>query len=216
MTVYEAWNQVMADVQGIGKNEKVTQGPARFNFRGIDSVMNAVGPALRARGVSVVPTAESIELERYQTAKGGLMQGAIVLMRYTVHGPDGDSFAGAAYGQAADSGDKAVSKAQSVAYRTFLLQALTVPTDEPDPDYEVHQRVEAAPPDPLLVAKNRLLAAVNGAGMEMEPFIGWCATQVGVDLRLCDAGQIDAITERVKAEGAVIRDQIAAEAVPSE
>ncbi|NKU87713.1 hypothetical protein GS884_09095 [Rhodococcus hoagii] len=55
-------------------------------------------------------------------------------------GPAGDSFSGSAYGEAADAGDKAVSKAQSVAYRTFLLQGLTVPTEERDPDADVHER----------------------------------------------------------------------------
>lgn len=137
-TVFEAWSAVMGDVQGIRKGE-VSQAQ-RFVFRGIDTVMNAVGPALRRHAVTVIPRAVDIETERYQTAKGGHMQSVIVRMEYTVYGPGGDSFTGAAYGQAADAGDKAVSKAESVAYRTFLLQALTVPTDEPDPDHDVHQR----------------------------------------------------------------------------
>jgi hypothetical protein len=33
-----------------------------------------------------------------------------------------------------DSGDKAAAKAHSIALRTFLLQVLALPTDEPDPD----------------------------------------------------------------------------------
>ena len=138
LTVYEAFSRVMGEVQGIRKGERNTQ--QGFNFRGIDAVLNAVGPALRNHGVTIIPTALSIETERYQTAKGGQMQGVIVHMQYRVYGPGGDSFEGSAYGQASDAGDKAVSKAESVAYRTFLLQALTVPTDEPDPDSESHER----------------------------------------------------------------------------
>lgn len=138
MNVFEAWSKVMGDVQGIRKGERNQQ--QGFNFRGIDTVVNAVGPVLRAHGVIIVPEAESIETERYQTAKGAVMQGVIALMRYTVIGPEGDTFTGSAYGQASDSGDKAVTKAESVAYRTFLLQALTVPTDEPDPDASSHDR----------------------------------------------------------------------------
>lgn len=137
-TVYEAFSAVMGDVQGIRKGDRNTQ--QNFNFRGIDAVLNAVGPALRKHGVVITPHAESIDVERYQTAKGGHMQGVIVQMRYTVLGPEGDSFEGSAYGQASDAGDKAVTKAESVAYRTFLLQALTVPTDEPDPDASSHER----------------------------------------------------------------------------
>jgi hypothetical protein len=42
-------------------------------------------------------------------------------------------------GEAFDSGDKSTAKAMSVAYRTALLQALTLPTDEPDPDETVEE-----------------------------------------------------------------------------
>lgn len=158
-TVFEAFTNVMGAVQGIRKGERNQQ--QGFNFRGIDAVLNAVGPALREHGVTIIPTAESIETERYATAKGGQMQGVIVHMRYTVYGPEGDSFEGSAYGQAADAGDKAVSKAESVAYRTFLLQALTVPTDEPDPDLSVHERVAPRPSQDVV---NTHLAALSAAG----------------------------------------------------
>lgn len=137
-TVDEAWNAVMRDVQGIKKAERnKAQG---FNFRGIDTVMNAVGPSLRDHGVIVYPFPEDITTTAYETSKGTSMVNAVVKMRYTVRGPEGDSFDGGAFGEAADAGDKAVAKAQSVAYRVFLLQALTVPTDEPDPDTDSHER----------------------------------------------------------------------------
>jgi hypothetical protein len=56
--------------------------------------------------------------------------------------------------EAIDSGDKSTAKAMSVAYRTALLQALTLPTDEKDPDhdqYEVSstQKKPAAPESTL-------------------------------------------------------------------
>ena len=42
-----------------------------------------------------------------------------------------------------DSGDKATAKAMSVAFRTALLQALALPTDEPDPDSQSYERSSA-------------------------------------------------------------------------
>lgn len=198
-TVYEAWNAVMADVQGIRKGERNQhQG---FSFRGIDSVLNTVGPALRAHNVTVVPTAEHIDTERYQTAKGGLMQGVIVRVSFTVYGPDGDHFTGSAFGQAADAGDKAVSKAHSVAYRTFLLQALTVPTDEPDPDMEVHQRAATPPRDPVLDAKVALASAVAGKGIEFEAFRQWWEKTNGANLSDASLDVLTALAAHVKAEG---------------
>lgn len=204
ITVFEAFSNVMGSVQGIRKGDRNNQ--QGFDFRGIDAVLNAVGPALREHRVVIVPTAESIDIERYQTAKGGQMQGVIVRMTYTVYGPGGDSFAGSAYGQAADAGDKAVSKAQSVAYRTFLLQGLTVPTDEPDPDSAVHERaVETR--NPLREAKNDLAAAVRDAGMDLNEFASWAlsAKGPGLNIRECtDVRKLDDLTRRVEHEGATI------------
>jgi hypothetical protein len=128
VTVHEAFAAVMADVKAIEKADRNTAPGQGFLFRGIDAVMQAVGPALRTHKVFIIPTASDMASETYETSKGKAMRNVTVTMKYTVYGPDGDWFEGAAFGEAADVGDKAVTKAQSVAYRTFLLQALTVPT----------------------------------------------------------------------------------------
>lgn len=138
--VQQAWAAVMADVQGLGKNQRVDSGPARFNFRGVDDVMNAVGPVLRTHGVSVVPTSVTATPEDVVTSKGSKMRNVTVFVTYAIHGPAGDTMPGAAAGEAADSGDKATPKAMSVAFRTFLLQSLCLPTDEPDPDRHQYER----------------------------------------------------------------------------
>lgn len=158
-TVHQAFAQVMADVRAIEKNDRNQQ--QGFTFRGIDAVMQAVGPALRTHGVVIVPAAEELKSETYQTSKGTMMRNVTVTMRYQVFGPAGDSFEGRTFGEAADSGDKAVTKAQSVAYRTFLLQALTVPTGDPDPDADTHERVAAPPLSPADAARAKLLAFVR-------------------------------------------------------
>jgi ERF superfamily len=156
-SVVQAWSECMADVQGIRKGERNKQ--QNFTFRGIDTVMNAVGPVLRKHRVAVVPTPEDITLTTYVTSGGTTMHSAVVKMRYTIHGPAGDTIEGGAYGEAADAGDKAVSKAESVAYRVFLLQGLTIPTDEPDPDAEAHQRASRtsgpAPQPPMAPSGGR-------------------------------------------------------------
>lgn len=160
-TVAEALADVMGDVQSISKDQRVTEGPARFNFRGVDDVMMAVGPALRRHGVIFAPSrVVSVEHERYSTAKGSQMDGVTVVVEYTITGPAGDTMPAAAAGQAADSGDKAVPKAMSVAYRTALLQALCIPTGEPDPDSQVHERGE---PDP----RRQGWAAIGGKGRQL-------------------------------------------------
>lgn len=138
VTVHQALSKVMADVQAVRKDSK--NQAQRFNFRGIDAVMNAVGPALRKHGVTILP--EDVEVHRSNgtTASGKQTAEVVVKVTYRVYGPSGDSIHGKVAAEAMDFGDKAIAKAMSVAYRTFLLQALTIPTDEPDPDSESYER----------------------------------------------------------------------------
>jgi hypothetical protein len=145
VTVIEALAAVMADVQAVGKDSQNTsQG---FPFRGIDAVMNAVGPALRTHGVVIIPTVEHTHYRDIEVgSKRTPMREVTVRVRYRVYGPAGDELSGVVSAESMDSGDKATAKAFSVAYRTFLLQTLTIPTDEPDPDATTYERAPVEEP----------------------------------------------------------------------
>jgi hypothetical protein len=136
--IYQALADVMADVQAVAKRDRNTH--QNFNFRGIDAVMNAVGPALRTRRVIVAPTVETVAYEHVKTTTGKDATACRVQVTYTFYADDGSSVATSVAGEAWDSGDKACPKAMSVAFRTALLQALCLPTDEPDPDHDVYER----------------------------------------------------------------------------
>lgn len=139
-TVYEAWADVMAAVQAVRKDSRNTQ--QNFNFRGIDAVINAVGPALREHHVIVVPE-RIVELSYRDVVVGQKqtpMRECTIRTQWRAIGPQGDSFTFETAGEALDSGDKGTAKAQSVAMRVSLLQALCIPTDDPDPDSESHER----------------------------------------------------------------------------
>ena len=137
-TVHQALSKVMGDVQAVKKDSK--NQAQRFNFRGIDAVMNAVGPALRKHGVTILPEDVDVHRSNGTTASGKQTAEVVVKVTYRVYGPAGDSIHGKVAAEAMDFGDKAIAKAMSVAYRTFLLQALTIPTDDPDPDGETFER----------------------------------------------------------------------------
>lgn len=131
-TAIEVVAAVMEDVQAVGKKDRnSSQG---FNFRGIDAVMNAVGPALRKHGGFIVPVVESVTYDTATSAKGATLNIARVCVNYAVFGQVGEPVSGSVVAEAFDMGDKATAKAMSVAFRTFLLQLLCLPTDEPDPD----------------------------------------------------------------------------------
>jgi hypothetical protein len=114
-------------------------------FRGIDAVINAAAPAFIDAGVSVFPTVKSYEYGTVEVGKARTPMGhARVIVKYTIYGPAGDKMSGSAVGEAMDSGDKATAKAMSVAYRTFLLQALSLPTHDADPDAVTYARTDTS------------------------------------------------------------------------
>lgn len=143
--------RVMADVQAVRKTGHNSQ--QNYSFRGVDAVVNAVGPAMRTHGVVCVPLVEDVSYASVEVgAKRTLMRECTVRVRYVFHGPAGDSIECVSVGESMDSGDKSTPKAMSVAYRVALLQALCIPTDEPDVDsisYERSSRLAAPQWDPV-------------------------------------------------------------------
>lgn len=140
-TIVQALNEVMKAVGAISKNDRNTS--QNFNFRGIDAVVNAVSPQLQKFGVVVVPSVDeydysSIEIGQKRTVMGHVR----VKVTYTFIGPNGDALTTRVVAEAMDAGDKATTKAMSVAFRTALLQALCLPTDEIDPDASTYERSE--------------------------------------------------------------------------
>lgn len=182
LTALESMSAVMEKVRGLAKRDRNSQ--QGFNFRGIDAVMNAVGPALREAGAVITPRILTVD-QHYGTSKsGGTLTGTRVTVEYTWHGPDGSTIVGAAPGEAFDSGDKGTAKAMSVAYRTFLLQALTLPTDEPDPDSQVY---DAPPRTDADVAREELLVVLQQN--RLAP--AWAADQ----FRTATGGDLNATTD---------------------
>lgn len=183
-TVHQAWAAVMADVRELGKNQR--NDAQRFNFRGIDDVMNACGPVLRKHGVAVVPSHVTAGHRDVQTTQGKPSREATVVVTYTVYGPAGDSFTGMAPGESMDSGDKGTPKAMSVAMRTFLLQALCLPTEDVDPDAQTYER--GAGPTPAQQAQQVADGLPGCADLaKLQAVHGWSAERNLLDQPVTDA-----------------------------
>lgn len=161
--IFAALQAVMNDVQGIAKRDRNDQ--QRFTFRGIDAVMNAVGPAFRRHGVICVPLRTEAAHAAVRTANDKPARECTVNVTYRFYALDGSFIDAQVPGESMDMGDKSTPKAMSVAYRTLLLQALCIPTDEPDPDAQVYERAE---PVTATISANDLrdaaLAARDDAG----------------------------------------------------
>jgi len=178
--IFALLSSVMGDVGAVRKNEKnAAQG---FNFRGIDSVVNAVSPALRKHGVIVFPSLVSCEQSTVEVGARNTKMGHVrVVVTYTFAAPDGSTVAATVAAESMDSGDKATAKAMSVAFRTALLQTLCLPTDEIDPDHEVFERSAQSKPSRLadLPAQpvRKPVEASNGGGVTKTQVV-WILKQV--------------------------------------
>ena len=198
ITVYEAVANVMRDVIAVRKDERNDH--FRFNFRGIDAVMNTVGPVLRQHGVIVVPADMQATYAPMQTAKGGAAMNVQVRNTYRFYGPSGDYFDTVATGESIDNGDKGTAKANSVAFRTCLLQALCLPTDEPDPDsFSPERAVEIRDAARTRAHDDISLRLTEATTVEALRGLWQEANKAGFDdLKQ----QIEQRTETVKADGA--------------
>lgn len=157
LSLVEKLVAVKRAVGGVGKGDRNAQ--QGFNFRGIDAVLNAVAGPLMKHGIMVYPQLHRMEKGTAATSTGKTMNTVAVTVSYTF--TDGnEQIVAIVPGESFDSGDKAVAKAMSVAYRTALIQALSLPTDEPDPDHDIYD----AQPEPVAqVTDEQLIKKIDAS-----------------------------------------------------
>lgn len=195
-TIREALTAVMRDVGAVKKADRNTQ--SNYNFRGIDAVTNAVYPALVEHGVIVAPRVLSYD---YGTVVVGHkrteMGHARLTVEFTFYGPDDDSIVTVTAAEAFDSGDKATSKAHSVALRTALVQTLMLPTDEPDPDSTSYERAGKSDEEQ---AQEDLLELCTAYGLDPKAVAQRFKDEIGADIRSADAASIRAFADVLRKE----------------
>lgn len=142
--IYPAMIAAMRAVTAVGKDGYNTA--QNYPFRGIDGVLNALGPALREAGVFPVPTLESVQLRDARTTRDQPTREVQVQVRYTFYAEDGSSVEAVVPGESLDTGDKGTAKAMSVAFRIALLQIFALPTQEPTTDHDGHHHTRGGEP----------------------------------------------------------------------
>ncbi|WP_313077046.1 ERF family protein [Melaminivora sp.] len=197
---------VMKDIAttGIAKLQRnIQQG---YSFRGIESAMNELSPLLVKHGITVTPSySELLVHERFRgdPKDGRAIRFCTLKGTFRFSAEDGSHVVSECYGEAMDSGDKAVTKAQSIAFRTALFQQFVVPTMAMDPESYLDAEDEdialnsPAPPDELMDA------AVNAANAGLEAYKSFWQSATPAD-RLALAthhAQLKATAQRVTAGG---------------
>lgn len=136
--IYAAMNAAMQEIRAVGKDGYNEQ--QRYNFRGIDGVVDAAGPAFRKHGIIPSPKLLQVDYRDTKTTGGKDTREVVVRVLYTFTALDGSSVEAEVPGESLDQSDKGTAKAMSVAYRIALLQMLAIPTQEKDPDADYHTR----------------------------------------------------------------------------
>lgn len=196
-TIYQALSAVMNDVQGVGKDDWNDAPGAKYNFRGVDAVINAVGPVLRKHGVIVVPELVSADYETVIVGKNRTEMASVRLqVKFHWFGPEGDEVVASVASESFDSGDKATAKAHSVAFRTALIETLCLPTNDHDPDKDTYERSpENDPVDPATAAREELLALLKATGRDPGEAADRFAADNHIDIgRSTDVKAIKALT----------------------
>jgi hypothetical protein len=175
--IHVAIARVAADIGAIAKDQKVQAGPAKFNFRGIDDVLNAIHEPLVSHGVSIVPTGfEVLDQTVGVTKSGGAQQHLMGLVRFRIIGPAGDFIDAAVVAEAQDTSDKAASKMMSMAYKYLAFQTFSIPVEgameESDRDSSPREVNHAGPQVTIEDVHNRIKAAADSLGTDMESVTG--------------------------------------------
>jgi len=118
------------------KNDKF-----KYNYRGIEEVLNAVGPALMEEGIHCRPELVDYSFRDVTTGVNQTrMREVTVKVAYHYEAADGSSYVAVVPGEGYDSASSATAKAMSAALRTAHLQALQIPVAMQDEAAETTSR----------------------------------------------------------------------------
>ena len=135
--IHKVINAVMKDVPFISKDgENKSQ---NFKFRGIDQVYAALQPAFVKHGLMCAQKVIDRNVAQVTTKTGTVMNHVILIVEHTFYALDGSNVTATTTGEAMDAGDKACSKALSVAMKYAAFSTFCIPTNEEDADLTSHE-----------------------------------------------------------------------------
>ena len=200
MKVYEAINKIQAELASVGIAKDSRNQAQGYNFRGIDSVYNALANLLANNGLCILPRCtERICVERV-TAKGTTLFYVTIRVEFDfVAREDGSKHTIITYGEAMDSGDKATNKAMSAAYKYACLQAFCIPTEgDNDADSTTHTVI----PDPAITEEQAatIEALLTEVGANKKNFLKFCKSESVIAIK---ARQYDSVIDALERKRAV-------------
>lgn len=140
MSVYKAMQNVMRDLCKTGIAKGDWNKFDKYNFRGIDSVLNTLSPLLSKHGLLILPEVKNREEEDRPTQKGGTQIRTVVYVDYILaSSDDGSTHTVTVVGEGMDRSDKSLNKALTNAYKNMVFQVFCAPTIAIDVEDDKHQ-----------------------------------------------------------------------------
>lgn len=136
MSIYNSMLAIQEELTAITKDQR--NGQQGWKFRGVDDVMNTLHPILVKHKVFACPKVLDIQRTSTTTSKGSCLNYATATIEYNFYDESGESISVTVVGEGMDSGDKATSKALSIAYKYAMFQTFCIPTED-DPDKDVYE-----------------------------------------------------------------------------
>jgi hypothetical protein len=184
--VYGQMAKVLRDLSHIPKQR--SQGVS-YEFRGIDSVLNALHGPFAEHGLFLAPRVlDDWQLNMIPGTNSRVQSQALFRVEVTVYATDGSSVTlGPGLAQSHDYGDKAVYQAQQNAIKYLLLEAFCIPTAEQDmdgrePDAVPAQTADQATAKPIKLGDlrdlNAMLDALPDGKQRADKILEWAGVQV--------------------------------------
>lgn len=163
--IYKALSSINMNVGAVTKSRKNEK--QKFNFRGIDDVMNELHALFSENEVIIAPEVIDYNVTEKVSSTGSVLFYTRATIRFHFIAKDGSELCVTNVGEAMDGGDKSMNKAMSVALKYALMQMFLIPTEEKkDPDFETHEIVTDR-----VARKNELLKEI-GLCNSYEEIIG--------------------------------------------
>jgi len=142
--IHEAIIGVMKEVGYVQKQKK---GTLKYSYAGEAALIAALRPAMINHNITMQSTYPTVDFGAFTTNKGYVMNSARVHGEFTfTHAPTETNIVVRAIGEGMDTGDKAIYKAMTGAFKYALRQTFVIETGD-DPDKErLEETKETAPP----------------------------------------------------------------------
>lgn len=174
--IFKAINAVMNEV---GYVQKKRSGGVNYSFAGEAALIEALRPEMVKNGLFVFPTAVRETMTSYTTAKGSVMNQALLVVTYRFAHISGETFDVQVTGEGADIGDKSFNKAMTGAYKYALRQTFCIETgDDPDKHPSDSYEREAVPPV-RGAGVPKPAPKVNGQPFDLDKWYSYTLSQIG-------------------------------------